>query len=86
METNEVLLDRNTLQKDLRIRLPKQILSNLPVKIGDDENESPEAVAERIQAQKEFEEKKEFTMAFGEGNFGLTKEEVEKAVQELKKE
>lgn len=36
METNEVLLDRNTLQKDLRIRLPKQILSNLPVKIGDD--------------------------------------------------
>ena len=53
---------------------------------GDDENESPEAVAERIQAQKEFEQKKEFTMAFGEGNFGLTKEEVEKAVQELKKE
>ncbi len=60
--------------------------SHAPVKIGDDENESPEAVAERIQAQKEFEQKKEFTMAFGEGNFGLTKEEVEKAVQELKKE
>lgn len=60
--------------------------SHTPVKIGDDEDESPEAVAERIQAQKEFEQKKEFTMAFGEGNFGLTKEEVEKAVQELKKE
>ena len=62
------------------------VSTRVPVKIGDDENESPEAVAERIQAQKEFEEKKEFTMAFGEGNFGLTKEEVEKAVQELKKE
>lgn len=60
--------------------------SHTPVKIGDDEDESPEAVAERIQAQKEFQQKKEFTMAFGEGNFGLTKEEVEKAVQELKKE
>lgn len=60
--------------------------SHVPVKIDDDEDESPEAVAERIQAQKEFEQKKEFTMAFGEGNFGLTKEEVEKAVQELKKE
>ncbi|MBQ3465757.1 MAG: DUF308 domain-containing protein [Firmicutes bacterium] len=60
--------------------------SHAPVKIGDDENETPEEVAERIQAQKEFQEKKEFTMAFGEGNFGLTKEEVEKAVQELKKE
>ncbi|MGX8773699.1 MAG: HdeD family acid-resistance protein [Bacillota bacterium] len=62
------------------------VSTRVPVKIGDDENESPEAVAERIRAQKEFEEKKEFTMAFGEGNFGLTKEEVEKAVQELKKE
>ena len=60
--------------------------SRVPVKIDDDKDESPEAVAERIQAQKEFEQKKEFTMAFGEGNFGLTKEEVEKAVQELKKE
>ena len=59
--------------------------SRAPVKI-DDEDETDEAVAERIQAQKEFEQKKEFTMAFGEGNFGLTKEEVEKAVQELKKE
>ena len=35
MDNTEVLLDSNTLQKDLRIRLPKQILSNLPVKIGD---------------------------------------------------
>jgi uncharacterized membrane protein HdeD (DUF308 family) len=59
--------------------------SRTPVKI-DDEDETDEAVAERIQAQKEFEQKKEFTMALGEGNFGLTKEEVEKAVQELKKE
>ena len=69
-------------KKDAVVYVP----SHAPVKIGDDENESPEAVAERIQAQKEFEQKKEFTMAFGEGNFGLTKEEVEKAVQELKKE
>jgi len=30
----EVLLDSNPLQKDLRIRLPKQILSNLPVGVG----------------------------------------------------
>lgn len=35
MDNKAVLLDSNTLQKDLRIRLPKQILSNLPVKIGD---------------------------------------------------
>ncbi|GEM_PF-114975 len=62
------------------------VSTRVPVKIGDDENETEEEVAERIKAQKEFEEKKEFTMAFGEGNFGLTKEEVEKAVQELKKE
>ena len=62
------------------------VSTHVPVKIDDDEDESPEAVAERIKAQKEFAEKKEFTMAFGEGNFGLTKEEVEKAVQELKKE
>lgn len=79
---------------ELGINMPHQakgdavvyVPPHTPVKIGDDENESPEAVAERIQAQKEFEQKKEFTMAFGEGNFGLTKEEVEKAVQELKKE
>ena len=30
----EILLDSNPLQKDLRIRLPKQILTNLPVQIG----------------------------------------------------
>lgn len=30
----EILLDSNQLQKDLRIRLPKQILSNLPVTVG----------------------------------------------------
>ena len=30
----EILLDSNSLQKDLRIRLPKQILSNLPVAVG----------------------------------------------------
>lgn len=35
MDNKVVLLDSNTLQKDLRIRMPKQILSNLPVKIGD---------------------------------------------------
>ena len=79
---------------ELGINMPHQVKedavvfapSHTPLKIGDDENESDEAVAERIQAQKEFEQKKEMTMAFGEGNFGLTKEEVEKAVQELKKE
>lgn len=79
---------------ELGINMPHQVKddavvyvpSHQPVKIGDDEDESPEAVAERIQAQKEFEQKKEFTMAMGEGNFGLTKEEVEKAVKDLKKE
>lgn len=35
MNKNEVLLDSYPLQKDLRIRLPKQILSNMPVRIGD---------------------------------------------------
>ena len=30
----EILLDSNPLQKDLRIRLPKQILANLPVQTG----------------------------------------------------
>ena len=34
MEKNEVLLDSYPLQKDLRIRLPKQILSNMPVSVG----------------------------------------------------
>ena len=79
---------------ELGINMPHQVKddavvyvsSHAPVKIGDDEGESDEAIAERIQAQKEFEQKKEFTMAVGEGNFGLTKEEVEKAVQELKKD
>ena len=31
---SEVLLDSYPLQKDLRIRLPKQILTNMPVTIG----------------------------------------------------
>lgn len=35
MNKNEVLLDSYPLQKDLRIRLPKQILSNMPVHVGD---------------------------------------------------
>ena len=69
------------VKEDAKVFVP----SRTAVKI-DDEDETEEAVAERIQAQKEFEQKKEFTMALGEGNFGLTKEEVEKAVQELKKE
>lgn len=30
----EVLLDSYSLQKDMRIRLPKQILSNMPVDVG----------------------------------------------------
>lgn len=34
MDKNEVLLDSYALQKDMRIRLPKQILSNMPVSIG----------------------------------------------------
>ena len=34
MDKNEVLLDSYALQKDLRIRLPKQVLSNLPVDVG----------------------------------------------------
>jgi uncharacterized membrane protein HdeD (DUF308 family) len=69
------------VKEDAKVFVP----SRTAVKI-DDEDETEEAVAERIQAQKEFEQKKKFTMALGEGNFGLTKEEVEKAVQELKKE
>lgn len=31
---NEVLLDSYPLQKDLRIRLPKQVISNMPVSVG----------------------------------------------------
>ena len=34
MDRNEVLLDTYPLQKDLRIRLPKQILSNMPIEVG----------------------------------------------------
>ena len=34
MDKSEVLLESYALQKDLRIRLPKQILSNMPVDIG----------------------------------------------------
>ena len=34
MEKKEILLDSYALQKDLRIRLPKQILSNTPVSVG----------------------------------------------------
>ena len=34
MDKNEVLLDSYALQKDLRIRLPKQIIANVPADIG----------------------------------------------------
>ena len=34
MDKNEVLLDSYALQKDLRIRIPKQVLSNMPVNVG----------------------------------------------------
>ena len=34
MDKIEVLLDSYALQKDLRIRLPKQILTNMPVDVG----------------------------------------------------
>ena len=34
MEKKEILLDSYALQKDLRIRLPKQILTNMPVTVG----------------------------------------------------
>lgn len=36
MENSEVLLERNMLQKDLRIRLPKQILTNLNIVVGEE--------------------------------------------------
>lgn len=36
MENSEVLLERNMLQKDLRIRLPKQILTNLDITVGEE--------------------------------------------------
>lgn len=34
MNKTEILLDCYALQKDLRIKLPKQILTNLPVTVG----------------------------------------------------
>lgn len=34
MNNNFVFLDRNKLQKDLRIKLPKQIINNIGVKEG----------------------------------------------------
>lgn len=34
MAYNEVLLGTYPLQKDMRIRLPKQILNNLPIETG----------------------------------------------------
>lgn len=34
MEKDKVLLDTYPLQKDLRIRLPKQVLANLQVSVG----------------------------------------------------
>lgn len=34
MGHNKVLLGTYPLQKDMRIRLPKQILNNLPIEIG----------------------------------------------------
>lgn len=34
MQKNEVYLDSYPLQKDLRIRLPKQIVFNLPIEVG----------------------------------------------------
>lgn len=34
MAHNEVLLGTYPLQKDMRIRLPKQILNNLPIETG----------------------------------------------------
>lgn len=34
MEKGEVLLDSYVLQKDMRIRLPKQIIANVPADIG----------------------------------------------------
>lgn len=79
---------------ELGINMPHQVKDDAVVfvpahkrvRIDDDKDESPEAVAERIQAKQEIKEKKEFTMAIGEGNFGLTKEEVEEAVKDLKKE
>lgn len=36
MENSEVLLEKNMLQKDLRIRLPKQILTNLNIVVGEE--------------------------------------------------
>lgn len=34
MNRTEILLDSYALQKDLRIKLPKQIITNLPVAVG----------------------------------------------------
>lgn len=34
MRRSEILLGTYPLQKDMRIRLPKQILTNLPIEVG----------------------------------------------------
>ena len=34
MRRREILLGTYPLQKDMRIRLPKQILTNLPIEVG----------------------------------------------------
>lgn len=34
MRRSEILLGTYPLQKDMRIRLPKQILANLPIEVG----------------------------------------------------
>lgn len=34
MRRGEILLGTYPLQKDMRIRLPKQILTNLPIEVG----------------------------------------------------
>lgn len=54
-----------------------------PVKIDDETDESPEAVEERFQAQKEEKREKEFVEAIAIGDVGLSPEEVEIAAKEL---
>lgn len=54
------------------------------VRINDELDERPEAVEERLRAQREEAKAMEFTQAVAAGNIGLTREEAQKAIEKLK--
>ena len=55
------------------------------MKIDDETDERPEAVIERIKAQKEEAEAREFTEAIATETIGVTREEAEQALEEADK-